>query len=73
MFSVLDLRAIASSGGSITLDATGFSTLDLRAIASSGQANKAQLFLKNVRGFSVLDLRTIASSSPGNVHFDLSP
>ncbi|MFJ3009229.1 hypothetical protein [Pseudomonas fluorescens] len=71
MISVLDLRAIASSGGSLTLDAAGFSTLDLRAIASSGQGHKAQLVLKNVKGISVLDLRAIASSSPGNVHFEL--
>lgn len=72
MFSVLDLRAIASSGGSITLNAAGFSTLDLRAIASSGQNSKAQLVLKNIAAFSVLDLRAIASSSPGNVHFELA-
>lgn len=71
MFSVLDLRSIASSGGSITLNAAGFSTLDLRSIASSGQGSKAQLVLKNVKSFSVLDLRSIASSSPGNVHFEL--
>lgn len=71
MLSVLDLRGIASAGGSLTLSAAGFSSLDLRGIAAAGQNTKSQLVLTNVKAFSALDLRGIAAASPGNVHFDL--
>lgn len=72
MFSVLDLRGIASAGGGLTLNAAGFSSLDLRSLAAAGKNTGAQLVLKNVAAFSSLDLRGIAAASPGNVHFELA-
>jgi hypothetical protein len=72
MKSVLDLRAIASSGGGMVLDASGFSTLDLRAIASSAASGGGQLMLKGLSTRSTLDLRAIASSGAGKVIFDFT-
>lgn len=70
MFSALDLRSIATSGGGLTLDASDFSALDLRSIATAGKPSNSALVLKNCQVLTALDLRSIASSSPGNVHFE---
>lgn len=68
--SVSDLRAIASSGGGMVLDASKFSVTDLRAIASSASGSGARITLRNVDAKSTTDLRAIASSGSGCVVFD---
>lgn len=68
--SVNDLRAIASSGGGMILDAKQFSVNELRAIASSAGGSGARIILKGVGSFSTNDLRAIASSGAGSVVFD---
>ena len=68
--SVTDLRAIASSGGGMVLDASNFSVTDLCAIASSASGSGARITLRNVGAISTADLRAIASSSSGCVVFD---
>lgn len=72
-FTVTDLRAIASSGGGMLLDARGFTVTELRAIATSAKDGGAQLTLRNVAGFTVTDLRAIAISGGGKVIFDFLP
>lgn len=70
--TVLDLKAIAFSGGGLDLDFArlSMSVLDLKSIASSGSSNGSPLIIRNAR-LSVLDMKSIASSSPGNVTFVL--
>ena len=68
--SVADLRAIASSGGGMVLDARKFSVADLCAIASSASGSGARITLRNVGAISTTDLRAIASSGSGCVVFD---
>jgi hypothetical protein len=65
-----NLRAIASSGGGMIIDATKFSFEDLRAIASSASGKQAQIVLRKVSGLSFDELRSIASSGKGSVVFD---
>ena len=67
---VSDLRAIASSGGGMIIDASKFLVSDLRAIASSANSGGGQVTLRNVSQFLVSDLRAIASSGGGRVVFD---
>lgn len=69
-YTVSDLRAIASSGGGMILDASRFTTSDLRAIASSANSGGGQITLRNLSSFEVSDLRAIASSGGGRVVFD---
>ena len=64
-----ELRAIAASGGGMTLDASKFSTADLRALAASANGG-GQIFLRNLNEFSVQDLRAIAASGGGRIVFD---
>jgi len=68
--SVNDLRAIASSGGGMVLNASQFSVNDLRAIASSASGTGARITLRGGGSFSTNDLRAIASSGEGCVVFD---
>ena len=68
--SVTDLRAIAASGGGMTLDAKNFSVTDLRAIAASANSGGGQIILRNVNQISVTDLRAIAASGGGKIVFD---
>ena len=68
--SVNDLRAIASSGGGMVLNAGQFSVNDLRAIASSASGGGVRITLRGIGSFSTNDLRAIASSGSGCVVFD---
>lgn len=68
--SVNDLRAIASSGGGMVLNASKFSVNDLRAIASSASGSGARITLRSIESISTNDLRAIASSGGGCVVFD---
>ena len=65
-----DLRAIAASGGGMTLDTQDFTLEELRAIAASANSGGGQVFLRNLDRFSVQDLRAIAASGGGRVVFD---
>lgn len=68
--SVTDLRAIASAGGGMILDASKFFVTELRAIASSANGSGARIILRDVGAKSTTDLRAIASSGGGGVVFD---
>jgi len=68
--SINDLKAIASRGGGMVLDAAKISAEDLKVIVLRASGTKAQIFLKNANVISPDDLKAIASRAEGCVVFD---
>lgn len=68
--TTLNLQAIASSGGSVIVDANKFTVLNLQAIANAGKAKGATLIVVNANVLSVLNCQEIASANPGHVIFN---
>ena len=68
--TALELKGIASSGGSLVVNANGFTVLELKGIASAGKAGNAHLFIKDANKLNALECKGIASSHPGYVTFD---
>ena len=70
--TVLDLKGIASSGGSLIVSANDISVLDLKSLASTCRIKNVHLEIKDAGNLSALDCKGIASCLPGYVIFDFT-
>ena len=60
--SALELRSVATGGGSLHVNGMQFSPLELRSIAT-GLTSGSILIISNAKRFSAIDMRSIATGA----------
>ena len=66
----LNLKGIASAGGSIVVSANDFDVLSLKGMASSGKDKGSHLIINDANVLDTLSCKGIASCNPGHVIFN---
>lgn len=67
--SIMDLQAIARTGGNLDFNARGYATMDLQALARTASSSGAKLVLRGLDGRATMDLQAIARAGDGCVTF----
>jgi hypothetical protein len=72
LYTVDQLRAVARSGGGMTLDAAAYTQAQLTGICRDAALGSAPITLRNVTQMTSRDLETLASIAPGLIVFDFT-